>query len=340
MIRNYIKNTSILALTCLQLSCNKEQLTEQPTEQDQNIKGNEFCLTDKINNESTERKIDPWVEYDYNPTKIYPKSVRKIGLIFNILETAKTKKITDAQVQKQVDILNQNFKGEDPEIPFNLPLPFIRFGMSEPSGISFFVKKINRKTTRIKVWDANGNDYKLGDGIMGGNGNFYLNIWILDAISDPSLDDDEEITGFAINPGVDNSSSKSDFGVVTTREIFFYEKESHITYKTHNRSKTLTHEVGHCLGLYHMTGVDSKFNEVNCGDDKVSDTPTQAYFHYDYLKYPYFDNCHGQNFNQMFMNYMDYTPHDVRCFFTNGQINRMRYFFQKGKYNSELGTKK
>lgn len=80
-------------------------------------------------------------------------------------------------------------------------------------------------------------------------------------------------------------------------------------------SRTLTHEVGHYLGLFHMWNVDGSCEDL----DFVEDTPVQAY--------PYYDCPGGERVTcgspDMYMNFMDYTDPMCMYFFTTGQIQRM-----------------
>ncbi len=81
----------------------------------------------------------------------------------------------------------------------------------------------------------------------------------------------------------------------------------------YNRGRTLTHEVGHWLGLRHIWG------DANCGNDFVDDTPPQA------------SESRGCSVGRtscgavnMVQNYMDYSDDACMNIFTSGQKLRMR----------------
>ena len=83
---------------------------------------------------------------------------------------------------------------------------------------------------------------------------------------------------------------------------------------TYNLGRTATHEVGHWLDLNHIWG------DNNCGNDQVSDTPTQEQSNYSCPSHP---NITCSNDGDMFMNYMDYTDDDCMNMLTEGQKVRM-----------------
>jgi hypothetical protein len=87
-------------------------------------------------------------------------------------------------------------------------------------------------------------------------------------------------------------------------------------------SRTLSHEVGHCLNLYHVWG-NSKVGET-CGDDGVSDTPITRGWQS--------CNINGSICNppiiENVQNYMEYAFCDRM--FTRGQCDRMQASLSSG----------
>ena len=77
--------------------------------------------------------------------------------------------------------------------------------------------------------------------------------------------------------------------------------------------RTVTHEVGHWLGLKHISG------DANCGDDNCADTPTQQA---QSSGCPTNQNTCG-SLDQI-ENYMDYSNDSCMNTFTNDQVARMR----------------
>ena len=88
------------------------------------------------------------------------------------------------------------------------------------------------------------------------------------------------------------------------------------------RGRTVTHEVGHYLGLRHIWG-DGDCNE----QDGVADTPNadaESNFDCDDTKNTCTDNIGGVDLPDMIENFMDYSSETCQNSFTQGQIDIMR----------------
>ena len=84
--------------------------------------------------------------------------------------------------------------------------------------------------------------------------------------------------------------------------------------------RTLTHEIGHWLNLFHIWGDDGS----GCGGtDEVDDTPNQAGGNTGKPVFPHV-TCNNAPHGDMFVNYMDYVDDDVMVMFSKGQVDRMR----------------
>ncbi len=96
--------------------------------------------------------------------------------------------------------------------------------------------------------------------------------------------------------------------------------------------RTLTHEIGHWLGLRHIWG-----DENECeADDGVDDTPQQKANHSGQCpSYPELvEACKDDGYGSMYMNYMDYSTDQCMNMFTFGQADVMRGAMEM--YRSEL----
>jgi hypothetical protein len=90
---------------------------------------------------------------------------------------------------------------------------------------------------------------------------------------------------------------------------------SGVYYQGYDLGRTTTHELGHYFNLRHIWG------DATCGNDLVSDTPTQQAYNYGC---PVFPKITCGNQGDMSMNFMDYTDDPCMYMFTAGQKARMQ----------------
>lgn len=137
----------------------------------------------------------------------------------------------------------------------------------------------------------------------------YMNIWVVNEIEDN--DGGSGIQGYAYFP-INNPID----GIVILHNAFG--TVGNLKSYT-NMNRTLTHEVGHYLGLYHtFHDTNSCGAEANCntGGDRVCDTPVTTLN--SSCSSP---ACSG---TQQVENYLDYTSQTCQNMFTEGQKLRMR----------------
>jgi Pregnancy-associated plasma protein-A len=96
-------------------------------------------------------------------------------------------------------------------------------------------------------------------------------------------------------------------------------------YFPYNEGKTLTHEVGHWMGLYHT------FQDGCSGSDFVSDTPAQDTPTYGCPKKK--DSCKKKPGLDPIHNYMDYSDDVCLTTFTKKQIARMNALWNEYRRN-------
>ncbi|MBC6400413.1 MAG: choice-of-anchor J domain-containing protein [Ekhidna sp.] len=103
-----------------------------------------------------------------------------------------------------------------------------------------------------------------------------------------------------------------------------------------SRGRTLTHEIGHFLGLRHIWG------DAGCGfDDFVDDTPSADTHNRKYTSPCTFPNPNDRvvcvpGEPEMFQNYMDYTDDICMNLFTEGQKMRMRTVLENSPRRNSL----
>lgn len=242
-----------------------------------------------------------------------------VHVIHSGQEIGTSPNITDAQIASQIKVLNEDYRkmsgtpgfntnpvGADIQIQFALAL-------QDPYG------KPTNGVDRIKFcqenwsetdFDSNVKPVTIWDPTM------YLNIWT-------TILTDATILGYAQYPDASGlpglntkgGNANSD-GVVSNYKVFgsiMYNDGSFLLDATYNKGRTMTHEVGHWLGLRHIWG------DATCGDDYCADTPKHHDANYGCPKVV---NC-DSNGNEMVENYMDYTDDKCMNIFTQNQKDRI-----------------
>ncbi|WP_348812341.1 zinc metalloprotease [Flavobacterium maritimum] len=237
----------------------------------------------------------------------------EIPVIVNVLYKTAAENISDAQIQSQIDVLNQDFNATNSD--FN-SVPSLFSGVATNVGITFVLEKINRKSTTKTSWGTRDAMKKTKQGGLDPTSpTTKLNMWACTIGGG--------ILGYAQFPG---GSSATD-GVVIDSKYFGLSGTASYPY---NLGRTATHEVGHWMNLRHIWG------DANCGSDLVSDTPTHDSANYGVPVFPHYSTCTGTPV-EMTMNYMDYTDDRGMYMFSNGQKSRIDAIFVSGGARAGFG---
>ena len=265
-------------------------------------------ISDAINPQTVIEELNALKNNDFIPTKA--GVIIKIPVVFHIIhngdEVGDNENISDSIVLEQIKRLNTDFRAFNADTA-NIPNEFkpfladceIEFCLAKKDVNNDFTSGITRHfynnnnhlenfiNTTIKpatVWDRNN----------------YLNIWSV-------MLTNNSVNGYATPPFT--STNILEDGIVLN-----YTKVGNDI--ANDIGRTLTHEVGHWLGLMHIWGDDSG---ACTGDDGINDTPNQA---------DAYQNCpsgipNSCGSNDMYINYMDYTDADCAFMFTQDQKTRM-----------------
>ncbi|WP_413998663.1 zinc metalloprotease [Flavobacterium sp. W1B] len=237
----------------------------------------------------------------------------EIPVVVNVLYKTAAENISDAQIQSQINVLNQDFNATNSD--FN-DVPALFSGVKANVGITFVLETINRKSTTKTSWGTRDAMKKTKQGGLDPTSpTTKLNIWACTIGGG--------ILGYAQFPG---GSSATD-GVVIDSKYFGLSGSGSYPY---NLGRTATHEVGHWMNLRHIWG------DASCGSDLVSDTPTHNTANYGVPIYPHYSTCTGTPV-EMTMNYMDYTDDRGMYMFSNGQKTRMDAIFITGGARASFG---
>lgn len=225
-----------------------------------------------------------------------------VHVIYDVTKPAQN--ISDAQIQSQIDVLNEDFRKLNTDVTYT-PSEFAGFAVD--SEIRFTLAGITRKASTVVNWGTNdAMKFSSNGGVDAINPSKNLNIWVCNISS--------SILGYAQFPG---GAAATD-GVVVGPN--FFGRTGYLS-APFNKGRTATHEVGHWLNLRHIWG------DGPCRfDDYVADTPNADAPNYGCPSYPTI-SCRNNN---MTMNYMDYTDDACMFMFTDGQKTRMRALFASG----------
>jgi len=234
-----------------------------------------------------------------------------VPVVFHVVYNNSTQNISDARILAQLDVLNKDYARLNADAS-NTPSVFqtiaantgIQFCMAQrdPSGNA--TNGIVRRSTTVTSFSSNNAvKYTAQGGSDAWNTSQYLNIWVCNLGGG--------LLGYAQFPG---GAAATDGVVVLYSSVGG--PSSPGTATPYHLGRTATHEVGHWLNLRHIWG------DASCGNDQVTDTPTQQTSNYGCPTFPKVTCSNGPN-GDMFMNYMDYTDDNCMNMFTAGQASRM-----------------
>ncbi|MFN5318578.1 MAG: M43 family zinc metalloprotease [Bacteroidia bacterium] len=259
--------------------------------------------------------------------------VYTIPVVFHVVYQNQTENISDAQLQSQLDVLNEDFRklnanfsstptafqGVASDMEFEFCLATI-----DPNGSA--TNGITRTQTTVSSFNTNDNvKFNSSGGKNAWPADDYLNIWVADLGS--------SLLGYAQFPG----DAASTDGVVLHYTTVGRPPANPFN-NNFNLGRTATHEIGHWMNLYHIWGNENSGcgNQAgSAGTDEVSDTPVQDDANYGCPNFPQVSCNNGPN-GDMFMNYMDYMDDDCATMFTNGQKTRARAVFAPGGSRNSL----
>lgn len=274
--------------------------------------------------------------------------VLKIPVVVHVIHNGEAigvaPNITDAQVQSQITVLNQDFRkmlgtrgynsnpvGADVEIEFVLakvdpngnPTNGIdRVNSGQPTWYDIEIDETLKPAT---IWDPTQ----------------YMNMWSVkftsvDVLGYAQFPDASGLLGLNAAGGPANTD-----GVVSSYDVFGSSdfSSSFLLAAPYDKGRTMTHEVGHFLGLRHIWGDgtgDEKKNITDCNaSDYCADTPQAGWEHY---TCGIFDTCTAIAGNDMVENYMDYTNDECMNIFTQNQKDRIIVIMNNAVRRNTLKT--
>ncbi len=259
----------------------------------------------------------------------FQKAVVNVPIIFHVITSGTgPTNLSDAIIQSQIDQLNLDFSDQGGvngtqsayAVSADAEIVFVPATM-DPDGNPLAVPGVNRVTT-FGAGPFADTDFDLGDGGLEikpatiWDRSVYANVWTADLqgglLGYAQFPSNSTLPGFPADGGSAlNDGVVCGYGTIGSRDLPG-------SAPPYNLGRTLTHEVGHWIGLRHIWG------DGNCNaDDFVDDTPNAGSSNFGCPTGT--NSCTGgQNpGDDMIENYMDYTDDSCMDLFTAGQVLRI-----------------
>jgi len=248
-------------------------------------------------------------------------NVKYIPVVFHVIHNGGSENITQAQIMDQMRILNEDFRkkagtnGDKSTNPNAADMEFeFRLAQIDPNG--------NRTDGINRIQNtATNNASDNVKSLSRWPSTKYLNIWVVKSINIGGTTGGI-VLGYAQFPSFMQFSPNSDGIVIRADYVGSIQSGN-----SSHMGRTLTHEVGHWVGLYHpfqdgCTGQSSS----NCASagDRVCDTPPVSEANYGSVCDATLNSCTGDNpdLPDMITNYMDYLDGKCANTYTLGQKAR------------------
>jgi len=242
------------------------------------------------------------------------RSVITIPVVVHVIHDGGSSNISYEQIVSGIDMLNEDFQRlnadtADTRNTTNAPwLPIaanvgIEFALAkiDPDGnCTNGVQRRYSPSTTMNA-DDNAKHYNSG-GLDAWDRNDYFNIWVVESINSEGVEG--YILGYAEFP---YSGGSSNYGIIIRNDAYG-------NLGTANGDRTLTHEVGHCLGLLHTFQGGCHSDQCSDNGDYCCDTPPESEAFWSCL--PNQNSCTDVPVNDLYgfdaydqwENYMSYAP--------------------------------
>ncbi len=238
--------------------------------------------------------------------------------------------LSQERIERQIEILNSDFRRKEHTRGFNehpdgadTKIEFVLAKQNPGRELSNGINRINRNQHSVEELGYNQNHYSQ---YVYWDHEKFINIWVT------PLPDEAEclVLGASTGPYTDLPGTEylaipgpEDADGILINWSHFGESDINC----HARfGRTLTHEMGHFLGLLHPWG-----NKTCATNDFVEDTPAVVREVFGNSK---FFGCTGEEVQ--IENYMNYTDDEVMNMFTKGQAERMHYVLKNNASRNAL----
>lgn len=293
-------------------------------------------------------QFENWLKKKIDQRKASPangrtKEIITIPVVVHIVHNGESigvgRNIPDAQIQSQIDVLNEDFRRLNADAS-NTPSVFqpvaadieIQFAMAQRDPEGLPTNGIVRVNGNREEWLLTDN-YDLKT-LSNWPTEDYLNMWVTaiggDLLGYAQFPVSDELGGLEIA----SSSALTDGIVMDFRAFGSIDKYPPANLSSqYNLGRTTTHEVGHYLGLRHTWG------DGGCNvDDFCNDTPNSSQRHLGLGSPCTFPNTSSCGSDDMFQNYMAFTDDVCMNLFTEDQKTRIRTVLDNSPRRLSLKT--
>lgn len=280
----------------------------------------ERCAFDAIYGDAGEDPAYQWMETMVQESRsggVWGRNTLTIPVVFHVIYKNAEENIPDLQIRSQLDALNRDMTGlagnaaiVPDEFRRNAASLDIRFCLAAEDPVGNPTTGITRTLTDVddiglKVVDGGRGavHYDVHGGKDAWDPERYINIWIADLGG---------FLGFGTLPGM--AAFPGEDGIILDPGVTGVLGTAADAYP-YDQGRTLTHEMGHYLGLLHLWGLTTGCED----DDNVDDTPFQERAYHGCPVYPQV-SCGSSD---MFMNFMDLSDDRCLAMFTHGQRERV-----------------
>ena len=307
MKRLQLLSVTIAAIMCVSVSAQNVPATRTCSTMDHLQMQIQRDPQVELNMQAIEQQMQTFIQN--NSQMKMSGAVVTIPVVVHVVYNKAAENITDAQVQSQITALNEDYRKLNTDVS---KVPAAYKSLASDAGIEFCLAQrdpngnattgiIHKKTTLTSFSTDDGVKSSSTGGDDTWDASKYLNLWCCNLGGG--------LLGYAQFPGGDASTD----GVVILYSSF---GSGGSAVSPYNKGRTATHEVGHWLNLHHIWG------DANCGNDLVTDTPTQQAANYGCPTFPHVTCSNGTN-GDMFMDYMDYVDDACMLMFSTGQVARI-----------------
>jgi hypothetical protein len=248
----------------------------------------------------------------------------RIPVVFHVIHHRTVDSISQAQIETQMTVLNQDYMKMTGSPGF---------GTGVNANISFYLARrdpTGAPTSGITYTKDNISNFSYGfanDSTLKSKIKWpqdrYLNIWVVDTIKYAG----SYLLGYSSFP----SGGLNPYDGIVIADQYIGRDTGTAKRPPYNKGRTVTHEVGHYLGLYHPFDYVNRTCEgdsaANCNTsgDFVCDVPPHAYPHGGCPGVPQ-NTCFEfpKDTNDYIHNYMEYVNDTCMNMFSAGQATRMQ----------------